>query len=108
MPKLLFPLIWRAASRGIIKQIHGQGTGRHTPEEIYAFGCDAVDALSDYLGDKVWFLGDGPHTVDAAVFSYVVALIDAPYRDPVSEHCRSKANLVAYKERLKQEYFSDI
>ena len=108
MPAFIFPLIWRIASKSTIKQIHAQGTGRHSSEEIYQFGCDAVEAVATYLDDKPYFMGDKVSAIDATIFAFIVLLLDAPHQDPMSLLARQKENLIAYCEKLKAAYFSDL
>ncbi len=40
------------ARRGLRRQLHGQGTGRHSRDEIYAIGCRDVSAVAELLGGQ--------------------------------------------------------
>ena len=48
-------------------QLHAQGLGRHSREEIYAFGREDVDAVAAFLGDKPFLFGDKISSFDTAV-----------------------------------------
>ena len=56
--------------RSVRQTVQSQGTGRHTAAEIYALGRADLQALSDALGDKDYFLGDQPTSYDAAICCY--------------------------------------
>src|SRR5215471_3977076 len=43
---------------GILQEFHGQGMGRHTAEENYTLAKADLTALSDYLGEKSYFMGE--------------------------------------------------
>ena len=55
----------------IKQQIYGHGMGRHKPEEVFELGMKDIDALSACLGDKEYFLGDQPTTLDASAFGFL-------------------------------------
>jgi glutathione S-transferase len=97
-----------AAFREAIRsQLRGQGMARHTAEEIYRFGIADLRAVSDYLGDKPFLLGDRPTTADAAVYSHVANMIEVPLSDPVKEYGVKDRRLVMYCERMRERFFPD-
>jgi glutathione S-transferase len=88
----------------IMAEFNGQGMGRRTDEEVFEVFREDVDALSTYLGDKPFFLGDQPRTLDASVYSTVRHLIDVPFDWPGRPYARSKENLVAYADRMRARF----
>jgi len=92
----------------IQQQIHGHGIGRHTAEEIFALGNQDIDALSACLGDKKYFLGDRPTTLDASAFGFLINTIGVPIESPIKEHALSKDNLTNFVDRIKAEYYQDL
>jgi len=80
--------------------LHGQGLGRHSAEEIAAFGRADIDALAALLGDKRFVHGDRISNVDASVGGYLSAILATPYETPITKHARSHANLGAYVLRM--------
>jgi hypothetical protein len=76
--------------RKLMWTLHGQGTGRFSPEEIAAFRLEIwenVDALlksskanSKIKGDKMtfWLLGgDGPSEVDMLLYGFIISVLIA-------------------------------
>jgi hypothetical protein len=47
-----------------LKKVKAQGIGVHKPEEILEFGQNDLKVLSDVLGDKLYFFGNEPSTVN--------------------------------------------
>lgn len=95
--------------RHLIKQqIHGHGMSRHTAEEIFELGKHDIDALSACLGDKKYFLGDRPTTLDASAFGFLINTFGCPIESPLKEHGLSKDNLTNYVDRIKAEYYPDL
>ena len=94
--------------RNIQQQIYGQGTGRHHPEEIFTLGKQDIDALAAFLGDKSYFLGEYPTTLDASAFGLLINIIACPIESPLKDHGLTKRNLVAFVDRIRNEYYQDI
>ncbi|KAK3087452.1 hypothetical protein FSP39_006055 [Pinctada imbricata] len=70
IPKYVFFL-----SRRYIRRIsHGHGMGRHTQEEVYQLLDEDLQALSDFLGDKKFIVGDNPCQEDCAIFGLLAEL----------------------------------
>ncbi|HEY9832735.1 MAG TPA: glutathione S-transferase family protein [Stenomitos sp.] len=44
----------------VLQQLWGHGMGRHSEPEIYEIGRRDLSALSDFLGDKPFFMGKKP------------------------------------------------
>ncbi|WP_371128763.1 glutathione S-transferase family protein [Nitrosospira sp. Nl5] len=92
----------------INQQIYGHGTGRHKPNEIFELGMLDVDALAACLGEKRYFLGDQPTTLDASAFGFLINTLGCPIESPLKEHALSKDNLRNYVDRIKAEYYPDL
>lgn len=88
------------------KSLYAQGMGRHSPEEISQIGIRDLTALSNFLGDKPFFMGSQPTTLDAVAYGFLPNLLWTPFESPMKEYAQTKPNLVAYCERMKQRYYS--
>jgi glutathione S-transferase len=89
-------------------QIVGHGMGRHTPDEIYQIGIADITAVADFLGDKPFFMGDTPTTVDATVYGHVATMIEVPIESPTKEHGLKQANLVSYCRRMFEKFYPEL
>ena len=93
------------ARRGVAKSLHLHGLGRHSDDEILEIAKRDLQALSNYLGDKEWFFGRGPTTLDVAAFAFVSGLIIPPLNSRMTEAARSFTNLVRFVDRIKLKYY---
>ena len=72
LPPGVRDLIAWAYRRRIKSQIKGHGIGLHSQEEIFALGREDIIALASFLGDKAYFMGDQPSTLDATAFGFLL------------------------------------
>lgn len=64
--------------------------------------------LSTRLGDRDFFYGQQPSTIDAIVYSYLAPLLKTPLPNPVLQnHLKACTNLVKYVSRISQRYFEN-
>ena len=83
--------------------MHG-GWGRMSGDMIYRRARADIDALSNFLGSKAFFMGEQPRSIDAAVSSILRHIIDAPFVFDTKDYAASKTNLVDYLARMKQRF----
>lgn len=90
--------------RGRVKStLHAQGTGRHSRDEIFALGAADIRAVARLLGDRPFFLGDAPRTIDVVAYAFLANLHyweRTPLKDVFSAH----DNLVAFVERARARF----
>ena len=107
IPALVRPLIVSQVRRQIKRDLHGQGTGRHSEAERQRIMSVGLKSLSDYLGDKPYFMGDVASSVDAMIFAAVASAacdwFDTPTRAAIAKH----PNLLSYGERLRDLWFPE-
>ncbi len=92
----------------IRRQIRGHGISRHNNEEIFQKGRTDLDALSDFLSDKPYFMGDKPTSLDATAYGFLINTLGCPIESPVKEYALSKQNLVDYCQRISAKYYSEL
>ncbi len=105
IPRLATGLVCKLVRRQGIKTLYAQGTGRHTPAEVNTIGMQLLTALSDWLGDQAYMLGEQPRTLDASAYAFLIGILLPPIEGPLKAHLQSKANLVAYCERMRARYW---
>lgn len=99
-----FPLI----VRDVRKKLRSQGTGRHTEQERMQMGVKDVECIAALLGEKRYFLGDQPSTIDATVFAFTSGILAFPGDSKLRAFARSQKNLVEYEARLRAELFPEL
>jgi len=108
LPPVIKDIISIVARKGIRKQILGHGMGRHTEEEIHSLGKKDLNALSDFLGEKPYFMGDKVTTLDASAFGLLANIYWCPVESPLKEYAKNISNLIKFCDHMKQKYFSDF
>ncbi len=104
------PLRWivpMVARRLVRKELYGHGMGRHTREEIVAIGMKDLTAAADFLGDKPYFMGAQPSSLDATAYAFLANLLWAPLETPLKSHAQKYPQLEAYCRRMKARYYAD-
>ncbi|XP_066983590.1 failed axon connections isoform X2 [Macrobrachium rosenbergii] len=110
IPNAVLNFAFKLRFRQAAKKVRAHGIGVHKPEEIEEFGHNDLMVLSDLLGDKPFFFGDAPTTLDVVAFANLaqVAFMDKEVsyslRDWMSENCN---NLVEFCNRVKERAFPD-
>ena len=106
-PSLLRPAFKAFAVRAVKKQLWKQGTGRHSADEVLEMAKRDIAALAAIVGDRPYVHGDKIRTIDTVVFSIVVNLTHVTVNTPMTQAARAHANLVAYAQRILDQYFPD-
>jgi glutathione S-transferase len=108
LPAFLQPFVPNMVRDMMKKQMYGHGLGRHTTEEIMKIGLKDLAALSDFLADKPFFMGEEPSTLDAIAYSFLANILYVPIESPLKEFVKSKANLVGYCEMMKEKFYRKV
>jgi glutathione S-transferase len=80
--------------------------GRHSQQEVYDLGIKDLEALSVLLGDKKYFFGDEPVTLDCSAFGVLGNLYLTPVETEFKQAAMQFSNLKDYAERVKKEWFA--
>ncbi|WKX88240.1 hypothetical protein Q1695_008125 [Nippostrongylus brasiliensis] len=86
-----------------------QGMGRNTPEEVVLLAKKDLDAINMFLGNKKYFFGDKPTTLDCTMFGHLAQFLYTPLVTPeIRTHMEQNTpNLVAFVARMKDAYWPD-
>jgi glutathione S-transferase len=105
LPPILKAIVPGIARKDTHKQLAGHGMGKHSAEEIYAIGIADLLALADFLGDKPFFLGDKPTSLDASAYGILANILGTPYDSPLKDKAQQLTNIVAYRDRIRDLYY---
>jgi glutathione S-transferase len=92
----------------ILQEFYWSGKGRHTPEEVEQLAREEFDAISTYLGDKPYFMGEQPTSIDATLYAWLIHAMRVPFPSPIGEYGNALPNLVAYCDRMRDRYYADF
>ena len=88
----------------IADEAEKHGMGLRPDSDVLRCLQEDLDALSDFLGTKPFFLGEEPTSYDATIYSTIRHITDVPWDWAGRDYARSKANLVAYADRMRARF----
>lgn len=98
----LIPMIVR---RGVKRNLHGHGLGRHSEKEILNLAQASLNSMSQLLGEKPYIFGNKPCSLDATIYAFLAQVILTNIDNALTHKAREYANLVQYCERIQQQYY---
>jgi len=107
MPLPLRWLVPTVLKRAFSRQLYERGMGRHSEEVIIAQGKADLDALAALLGERPYFLGNRPSSIDACVFGFLGVSLYVAGDNPLYRHGASREPLMRYCERMRARYFPE-
>jgi len=88
--------------RQVKRALHEEGLGRHSQSELYAMGRADLRSIAVILGNRSYFFGDGPTTIDAVAYGFLANLFFVPVETELKQIGLEFDNLRLYCERLGQ------
>ncbi|XP_037033520.1 failed axon connections homolog [Bradysia coprophila] len=108
MSGIAYWFIKKAVSRRVKTALTNQGILLHTPEERLGLLTGDLKAVSTFLGESSYFLGEEPTEIDCAIFGVMAQCVycapGSPYEKIVSEQF---PNIKNYCERMKNKFYPD-
>ncbi|CAC5358654.1 Failed axon connections homolog [Mytilus coruscus] len=104
--KLPYRIAWFIRRR-LKRDAYGHGIGRHSQDEIYHIMDLDLMALSDFLGDKKFLLGERPCEEDCAIFGQLAEWYWQSFGHRSGPVIKNYKNLCDYCERMKETFWPD-
>lgn len=105
IPKLFVPQMVRKET---LKTLHAQGMGRHSYDEVLEMGYKSIDAIVDMLGEKKYFHGDTPSSIDATAFAFLVNILWTSLDDALKNYVQKYENIINYCERMWANFYPEL
>lgn len=90
-----------------LRDARGQGLALHSRDQILHRYNEDINALAANLGERPYFGGYQPANVDAVAFGLLANVLLASMHLPLTDITRQHANLVAYTQRMLENYFPE-
>ena len=100
IPSAIRPPITALIRRKILRDVKGQGMGRHGPAEVHRRGVADIEAVAAVLGTGDFLVADRPTVVDVTLHAFVDNLLRGGYPGPLQEAARASAGLVGHHARM--------
>ena len=99
------PEFLKAVVDSSLGELRGHGMGRHNADEVENIGKADLVALSDFLGESPYLLGEEPTSYDATAYSFVAHTIQPDYDSRVKGFIKTLPNLMQYWDRLRSRLY---
>ena len=109
VPGPLLPLVLWLARRSTLRALKGQGTGRHTEQEVVTTALTLLEAVEVTLGDQPYLLGERVSTIDATGYAIIAGCMADAVHTPLTPALKGRfTSLRAYCDRMEQTYFPEL
>ncbi len=105
VPAPMRPIIISVVRRKIKRDLKGHGFGRHSEAEVVSLATRGIDSIAAFMGEKPYLMGNRPCGADAILFATIAGLLCDIFDTPLISATSRHANLVAYRNRLMDQYF---
>ena len=85
-----------------------KGIARHSEQEIVGLGVRSLKALSVFLGEKEFLMGEKPCGADAFVFATLAAAMTPFFSSPLRDEAIKFPTLVAYVRRMFDRFYPEF
>jgi glutathione S-transferase len=102
LPPVIRSLLPAQIRRKVRGQLHQQGYGRHSRDEIYALGAADLAALAAFLGDHAFAVADRPTSYDATVYALMKSILAPPLDSPLKRAAMALPVLAEYVLRVER------
>jgi glutathione S-transferase len=106
LPPILRSILPGLVRKDLLRSLYGQGIGRHSQNEIYDLGQRDLKALSHFLSDKPFLMGEKPTSLDATGYGILANIIRCEVSSVLSDSAQQFDNLGAYCERMEAQFWS--
>jgi len=73
----------------------------------YGDPLDSHLGAADFLGDKPFFLGARPSSLDATAYAFLANILWVPLESPLKAHAQTYPQLAAYCARMREKYYGN-
>jgi len=94
-------LIIRQARKTVETALDHHGLGRHTRDEVFAFGVADIHTLAQVLGDQDFLFGGQPSVADATAFGMLINIVGPTLPSPLKDAVAGSPSLMAYVQRMQ-------
>ena len=93
----------------VVRNAQGHGTAKVlSDDEIYEKFMMDFKAVSTFLGDKPYFMGERVSSYDATVFGHLAILAQGQWNHQINKTVRQCTNVMNYLERMRNEFWPEL
>ncbi|OOR89455.1 hypothetical protein B0181_07205 [Moraxella caviae] len=92
--------IVKAMRKNVRQEMIGHGIGRHSKAQIYAFAQADVEAVLQFMGDKDFFFGSEPTTIDATIAGLFANWLACDFDWALKDFIKAQPQIAEYMKRF--------
>jgi glutathione S-transferase len=104
LPRPLRQIIATFVRRRVRNDLHAQGLGRHSRDELYAMGRSDLEAIATLLGDRPFFATDRPTTIDTVAYGCLANILLVPIETELKRIAARFPNLLAWTDAMDRRF----
>jgi len=105
MPKIMGLFVPNMIRKGVIKQLIGQGMGRHSQQEQLVRAEKDITALEAMLANQPYLFGEKHTAADYSAVAILRTAASFPVANTLSKMVQSRSTLMAYIDRGKADFY---
>ncbi len=107
LPRAARPVASMYLRLRVRRMLWAQGIGRHSQDEIYAFAREDLRAVSAFLDEKPFFMGEQLTTIDAVAYGFLANILLVPVETELKRIGMELPNLVTWCEAIESGLYGD-
>ena len=109
VPTFLRGMVAGQVRSKLMRDAQGHGTANLLDDEqVFEKFQMEIKAVSDYLGDKKYFMGDKVTSFDATIFAYMAIMSQGEWNHRANEEVRNCKNIMAYVDWMRNEFWPEL
>lgn len=106
MPPVLMQVVSSMVRKKIASVPKAAGYYQHSKDEVYAIAAEDIRVAAELLGEKQFFMGDKPTSIDAVAYAIFANLLRIPVPHRLQDLAKRHQNLVDYVDRMEKHLTS--
>jgi glutathione S-transferase len=106
MPPVLMQLVSSLVRKRISSVVRAAGWYQYSKDEVYAIVSEDLRVSAELLGEKPFFMGDKPTSIDAVAYAIFANMIKIPVAHRLQDLANRHKNIVDYVDRMEQHLTS--
>jgi glutathione S-transferase len=102
LPPVLRSIVPGRLRKKVRGQLHQQGYGRHSRDEVFALGIADLEAIAICLGYHAFAVTDRPTSYDATVYALLKSILATPIESPLKQAALALPVLPDYVLRVER------
>ncbi len=101
MPPVVMQIVSALVRKRITSVVRAAGWNHHSKDEVYSIVAEDLRVAAEILGEKPYFMGDKPTSIDAVAYAIFANMIRIPVSHRLQDLAKRHKNIVDYVDRME-------